>query len=430
MDFKFPDVGEGITEGEIVKWRVREGDVVKEDQVLADVETDKAVVEIPSPTSGKIVQILAKAGETVKVGQVIVKIGGAKDKAAPVSKSKAPPPTPKPVQEQKKKGSVGVVGDLEEAEDELTPAPKQATKEVVEEEHDDILAVPAVRALAKELGVDLGDVSGTGKDGSIKKEDIEMVAGKIKKTAVSHPGIKVVKKYDMYGYIDHIPLHGLRKAIAKNMMNAQQHTAFVTHMDEADVTHLVEIREKEKKRLEKKGIKLTYLPFIVKALIKACEAHPLINSTINEETQEIIVKKYYNVGIAVDTEEGLLVPVIKRAKEKSIPEIAQEILKLAELARQRKLNIMDMKGGSITITSVGSLGGIFATPIINYPEVSNVGIGKIQDKPVVRNGKIVIRKIMPVFVTFDHRVVDGGEAARFTNVLKEHLEDPDMFLVE
>jgi pyruvate dehydrogenase E2 component (dihydrolipoamide acetyltransferase) len=214
------------------------------------------------------------------------------------------------------------------------------------------------------------------------------------------------------------------------MMEAQKHTAFVTHMDEADVTHLVEIREKEKERAAKQGIKLTFLPFIIKALIKACEQHPLLNAMIDEETQEIVIKKYYNVGIAVDTEEGLMVPVIKRVKEKSLMDIAKEIATLAELARTRKIDLADLQGGTITITSVGNVGGIFATPIINYPEVANLGIGKIQEKPVVRNGKIVIRSIMPIFLTFDHRLVDGAEAARFVNVVKEHLEDPDVFLIE
>ena len=425
MDFKFPDVGEGITEGEIVKWHIKVGDTVKEDQTIAEVETDKAVVQIPSPTSGKIIKVLAKEGETVKVGQVIVQIGGKDAKTAPPSKEPEKPKVPT----SKKKGSVGVVGDLEEAPDEPTPA-KEAPKEETKTETTDILALPAVRKVAKELGVDLGSIHGSGKDGSITKEDVEMAAGKIKKSVVSHPGIKVTKKYDMYGYIEHVPLHGLRKTIAKNMMNAQQHTAFVTHMDEVDVTHLVEVREKEKERLEKQGIKLTYLPFIIKAIIKGCEKHPLLNATLDEEAQEIIIKKYYNIGIAVDTEQGLIVPVIKRAKEKSVPDLAKEIIHLAELARTRKINIMDLQGGTITITSLGSIGGVFATPIINYPEVANIGIGKIKDKPVVVNGKIVVRKMLTMFVTFDHRVVDGAEAARFLNVVMEHLNDPDLFLVE
>ena len=346
-------------------------------------------------------------------------------------KSAAKKEEEKPAVSKQKKGSVGVVGELEEAPDE-EPVKKEAkteAKEKTTEQTTDILALPAVRTLARELGVALTEIHGTGKDGSIKKSDVEGAAN-TKKTVISQPGIKVVKKYDFYGYLEHIPLHGLRKTIAKNMIEAQKQTAFVTHMDEADVTHLVEIREKEKKRLEKQNIKLTFLPFIVKALVKGCEQHPLLNATIDEEAQEIIIKKYYNVGIAVDTEEGLMVPVIKRAKEKLIPDIAKEIEQLAELARTRKIDLADLQGGTITITSIGSVGGIFATPIINYPEVANLGIGRIQEKPVVRNGKIVIRSIMPIFLTFDHRLVDGAEAARFVNVVKEYLEDPDEFLIE
>lgn len=426
VDFKFPDVGEGITEGEIVKWKVKVGDKVKEDDVLVDVETDKAIVQIPSPASGTITKILFKEGETVKVGQVMVQISEGK---SPTKNEEQKEKQTKVISRQKK-GSVGVVGELEEApEDEPTKKEEKKKEKTAAAESTDILALPAVRTLARELGVALTEIHGTGKDGSIKKSDVEGAAN-TKKTVISQPGIKVVKKYDFYGYLEHIPLHGLRKTIAKNMIEAQKQTAFVTHMDEADVTHLVEIREKEKKRLEKQNIKLTFLPFIVKALVKGCEQHPLLNATIDEEAQEIIIKKYYNVGIAVDTEEGLMVPVIKRAKEKLIPDIAKEIEQLAELARTRKIDLADLQGGTITITSIGSVGGIFATPIINYPEVANLGIGRIQEKPVVRNGKIVIRSIMPIFLTFDHRLVDGAEAARFVNVVKEYLEDPDEFLIE
>jgi len=414
-EFKFPDIGEGLTEGEIVRWLVKEGDEVKEGQPLVEVETDKALAEIPSPKTGVILKILAKEKEIVKVGQVIVVFGEKGEALA------APPPRPK---------SVGVVGELEEAPEEIlaTEVKPKVEKPVLVSEH--IQATPAVRALAKELGVDINKVQGTGPEGRVLEKDVRPFAEGKEKPVEEVKKPTKVKKYDLYGYVDRIPLRGVRRSIAKAMVKSKYTAPHVTAMDEADVTALWKIREKEKKMAEKKGIKLTILPFIIKAVIAGLVEHPYLNASLDDENEEIILKKYFNIGVATDTPEGLMVPVVKNAKDKSILQLAQELTQLAEKARNRTIDLADLKGGTFTISNYGALGGIYATPIINYPEVAILGVGKIKDTPVVRNGKIVVRKILSLALSFDHRVVDGGEGARFLNTVIAHLEDPDLILLE
>jgi pyruvate dehydrogenase E2 component (dihydrolipoamide acetyltransferase) len=414
-EFKFPDIGEGLTEGEIVRWLVKEGDEVKEGQPLVEVETDKALAEIPSPRTGMILKILAKEKEIVKVGQVIVVFGEKGEALA------APPPKPK---------SVGVVGELEEAPEEAPSvvAKAEPVKTALVSEH--AMATPAVRALAKELGVDINKVQGTGPEGRVLEKDIRQFAESKEKPAEPEKKIAKVKKYDLYGYVDRIPLRGVRRSIAKAMVKSKYTAPHVTAMDEADVTMLWKIREKEKKAAEKKGIKLTILPFIVKAVIAGLSEHPYLNASLDDENEEIVLKKYFNIGFATDTPEGLMVPVVKNAKDKSILQLAEELTRLAAKARDRSIDLADLKGGTFTISNYGALGGIYATPIINYPEVAILGVGKIKDTPVVRNGKLVVRKILSLSLSFDHRVVDGGEGARFLNTVIARLEDPDLILLE
>lgn len=426
LEFKFPDVGEGITEGEIVKWRVKEGEPIKEHDTLVEIETDKAVVEIPSPRSGKILKIHHKEGDTVKVGEVLVTIGEEGERAET-----------KPAAQKEKKPDVkpaGVVGYLEEAPEEEVPKKIEPLAQRKEKKEEGVIALPAVRRLARDLGIDLTNVKGTGAEGRITEEDIRKFAQEhgLKKIQEKIPQIevKIQKKYDMYGYIERVPLKGTRKSIARHMVESAFTAPHVTHMDEADVTKLVEHREREKNIAETKGVKLTYLPFVVKAVIRALKKHPNFNSSLEEEHEEIILKKYYNIGIAVDSEYGLIVPVIKGADKKSILDIAKEIIVLAEKARARKIDLADLKGGTFTITNIGSIGGTYATPIINYPEVAILATGKIFDRLVAVNEKVVIRKIMPLSLAFDHRVVDGADAAEFMNTLKEGLEDPDLLLME
>ncbi len=403
LEFRFPDVGEGIAEGEIVKWRVKVGEKIKQDQVLVEVETDKAVVQIPSPASGKILKLNFKEGQTVKVGEVLVILD---------SKQK--------IKEEKK--STSVVGELKES-GYVLPAP---SSKIAEGKSDLVQVLPSIRKLAKESGVDLSTVKGTGLGGRITENDIKKSSG----LKTQNSGLKtsdkkpiVQKKYDMWGYIDHIPLKGVRKSIAKNMVESLRNTAPVTHMDMIDVTKLVEFREKEK--IKYAGTKVTFLPYIIKAIINSLKEHLFANSSMDEQAEEIVLKKYYNIGIAVDTEDGLIVPVIKGADQKTIKQLAKESEELAEKTRQRKLDLMDLRGGTFTITNVGSIGGIFATPIINYPEAAILALGRIHERPVIVDGRILVRQVLPVSLTFDHRIFDGAEAARFVNDLKKHLAEPE-----
>lgn len=411
-EFKFPDIGEGITEGEIVKWYINEGDKVEEHQVVGEVETDKAVAEIPSPYSGTVLKINFKEGETVKVGQVLFVIGEQGEKVE--ERKEAPKFT-----------AAGAVGYLEEAPEEEEVKPKPAIARPVTTEPQ-VLATPIARKLAKDLGVDITKVSGTGPGGRITEDDVRKATETKEEPEEKVPAIKVTKKYDMWGYVDHVPLKGIRKAIARHMVESVKHIPHVATMDEADATQLVKLREREKVKAQEREIKLTYLPFIMKACIAALKEFPLMNASLEEENEDIIVKKYYNIGFAVDVDgEGLVVPVVKYADGKNILDIAKELQELSEKARARKLDLNDMRGGTFSITNYGSIGGIFATPIINYPESAILGVGRICDKAVVIKSKIEIRKILPLSLVFDHRIADGAYATRFLNAVILHLENPE-----
>jgi len=287
----------------------------------------------------------------------------------------------------------------------------------------EILATPKVRALAKELGIDIGAVPGTGPAGRITEDDVQ--AAKMK-PAEKKPAIKIKAKYDIFGSLERIPLRGVRRATAKKMRESLDKAAHVTHCDEADAGALVALREKMKAEAEAAGVKLTYLPFIVKALIEALKLHPTLNATLDDEEEEIVVKKYYNIGIAVDVPDGLIVPVVKMADEKSVLDIAAEIQALAKAARERTLDLADLKGGTFSITNVGVIGGDFATPIINYPEAAILATMKIADRARVENGAVVVKKTLPLCLSFDHRIIDGAEAARFTRDLIRFLESPEV----
>lgn len=407
FEFKFPDVGEGVHEGELLKWLVKEGDIVEEHQPIAEIHTDKAVVEVPSPKNGKILKLFFKPGDKVNVGDVLVTIEDKNGIAA------------KPLE----KRSVSVMGELEEA------PPEEVTEVKVEKkaaEH--VLAMPAVRKLAKDLNININSVKGTGPKGRVMAEDIRATSPQkpAAKTTIIETEVKVT--FEKYGSILKIPLHGIRKSISEHMSLSHQNAVLVTHMDEADVTKLYEIREREKLEAEKKGIHLTYLPFMIKAVISALKANPYLNSSLEDQT--IILKKYFNIGIAVDTTDGLIVPVIKNADKKGILDLAKEMALLSEKARNKELTLEEMQGGSFTITNIGSIGGMAFTPIPNYPEAAILGIAKMMDKPIVRDKKIVIRKVLPLAVSFDHRIIDGAKAARFLNHIIKHLEDPSLLWIE
>jgi len=385
FDFTLPDLGEGITEAEIRKWLVRVGDTVQEHQPVVEVETDKAVVEVPTPRSGKVLSLPRGEGETVRVGEILMSI---------VEDGEEAKPTPR---------SVSVVGELPEAEEDTPPQ---------------VLATPAVRALAREKGLSLEGIHGTGPRGSITREDL-LSAG-LKRGAVG----------DETGEVERIPFRGLRRTIARNLLKSHQMTVCVTGMEEVDVTELWNLRVRENAGLDARGIHLTHFPFVIKAVQHALREHPYLNASVDEEGEAILLKKYCNIGFAVDTAEGLIVPVLRDVEKKSILDLAEELQSLTERARERTITLAEMKGSSFTISNFGQFGGGFATPIINYPDVAILGCGRISDKPWVVKGEIAIRKILPLSLTFDHRVTDGGDATRFLSRVASYLEDPALLFIE
>ncbi|HTN42751.1 MAG TPA: dihydrolipoamide acetyltransferase family protein [Nitrospiria bacterium] len=411
-EFRFPDVGEGIAEGELIRWLVKEGDTVAEHQPLVEIETDKAVVTLPTPYAGTVLKLQGKPGEIIPVGTVLSVIdeSGAKPAAA------APSP-------RRDKGSV--VGQLEEAPEEETrtapemkpPVPRPGSAPSTPP------AMPAVRARAKELGVDLSRVKGTGPGGRVTMEDLDRAVGPAAAPAEA-PAVTAA------GPVEEIPLRGIRRASARHVAESASRVAAVSIFDDADVTQLEEVRQKERKVAEARGFKLTYLPFIIKATIAGLKEFPYLNASLDDARDVILLKKYFHMGIAIDTPDGLMVYVIQDADRKSILELAEQMHQLGEKAAQRKIELTELKGSTMTITNFGVIGGNYGTPIINYPEVAILGLGKITDRPVARNGQVVVRRILPLSLTFDHRVIHGAEAARFLNSVIGRLEDPDRMLIE
>jgi pyruvate dehydrogenase E2 component (dihydrolipoamide acetyltransferase) len=400
--FKFPDVGEGIHEGRVVEWLVAEGDTVTEDQALLKVETDKAVVELPSPSGGTVLKLHAEADATIFVGDPLVTIGEVGEEL-PAEESPKPSSPPAVVLTE-----AGPAADAGRAVAAHRP-----------------LATPRTRALARKLGVDLSTLSGSGTGSRITDQDVERAAAgdSTKTPAVEKPVGVPVATAD--GEVERVPISLLRRTIANAMRASKHNAAHVTHVDEADVTELVAHYRKSKPVIEERtGVRFTLLPFFIKALIATLETYPIFNASVDEEKQEILLKKYYNIGVAVDTPEGLIVPVIKDADTKNLVELAEELADKAERARSRELTLDELKGGSCTITNIGPLGGVFATPIINQPELAIVGLHAIKDRPVVVEGQIAIRKMMYLSISFDHRYIDGAEAARFMSDMVRLVSEP------
>lgn len=425
-EFKFPDVGEGIHEGEIVKWFVKEGDNIQADQHLGEIETDKAIVEMPSPKSGKIMKLHVREGGIIHVGEAMVTI---LEEGEREEDSKKIPEKKDDKKDDKENAPYtgSVVGFLEEASEVKPISPNKDAKPAAKETLP--LATPAVRNFAKQLKVDLAGVKGSGADGRITIEDIknqaQTAAASAQDNKEEHAGIKVVRKYDFFGYIERVPLHGIKKAVANKMTESIFTAAQLTNMHTADVTELSALREREKPNFEKDGIKLTFMPYIIKAVALSLKQHPYLNASL--EGDEIILKKYCNIGVAVDSENGLVVPVVKGADGKDIKAISKEIEKLANDAKIKKVNMMDLKGGTFTVSNLGSVGVEFFTPIINYPESAILGVGRVMEKPVVRSGKIEIRKILPLSLTYDHRIIDGAQASRFMLDVIKILEKCETF---
>jgi 2-oxoglutarate dehydrogenase complex dihydrolipoamide succinyltransferase (E2) component len=434
-EFKLPDLGEGVAEGEIVKWLVQEGDSITEDQPMVEVMTDKATVQIPSPANGKVGKILAKQGQTAKVGDVLVTLdedrsdGSGKaststthQKAAPVVQQVASPAS-SPV----RRPGIGIV------------------------------ATPATRKLARDLGVDIESVTGSGPAGRITEEDVRRAGGSPKTDTIKLPAMQAVSTQQLQQEVpvrahsqpmqlasvqsvtstrpatqmeDRIPLHGIRKRIAEKMAKSLHTTAQVTHVDEVDFTQLVSLREKIKPLGEQQGIKVTFMPFIMKAAVSCLKESPYFNASIDEDKQDIVLKHFYNIGFATDTPNGLIVPVVRDTDKKTIFEIARELTDLSEKARNGRIALEEIQGGTFTVTNIGTLGGLMSTPIINTPEVAILGVHKIQKRPVVRDGQVVIRDMSYLSLSFDHRIVDGADAARFTSKLISILENPGLMIAD
>ncbi|MGZ3687458.1 MAG: dihydrolipoamide acetyltransferase family protein [Bdellovibrionota bacterium] len=397
MQFKLPELGEGVHEGELVKWKVKPGDQVAYDQPLCEIMTDKATVEIPSAFKGKVAELHVKEGAVVHVGELMLSFEGAAAATA----------------------ATGANGHA-------TPPPVAAAKPAPASER--VLAAPSTRKMAREMGVDLAQVSGSGPHGRVMKEDLSRGGGAAPATRQAPARVYPA------GGEERVPFRGLRKKIAEKMRLSKDHAAHFTYVEEADATALVELRNQAKELGAKQGVKVTYLPFIMKAMVAALRQYPILNSSLDEEKQELVYKHFFNIGLSIQTEDGLTAPVVKDVEHKTILELARDIQAVVERARTKRLTQDDFHGSTITLTNAGSIGGLFATPIVNYPEVAILGFNKIFRKPVVKTvsgrEEIVIRDWTYFSISLDHRVVDGAIGAEFMNTFIKYIENPALLLME
>lgn len=461
FEFKLPDVGEGIHEAEVLAIKVKEGDTVKEYQPIFDVETDKAVVEITSPTSGVVEKIFVKVGEMAKVGNVMITFGGAGAQAAPKAAEHATSAS----------GTAAKAASATKTAD-LGSGNGRSSQAVAEAPALNFIgpvpAAPATRRLARELGVDIRMIKGSGPAGRVLKEDIRAFAEGVPSSvrtqataasATSAPSTHRVPPaarqaanrdgeqesllrepltvspfelpdFSRFGPIDRVPLRSLRRRIAINMTQSWTHVPHVAHFDQIDITEIEAYRAKHEKSVAQKGGKLTLTVLALKAICSALKKFPQFNSSLDESTSEIVYKRYYNIGVAVATERGLIVPVIKDVDKKSIVELSVELADLASKTRDGKIELERLQGGTFTITNIGAIGGTGMMPMVNYPEVGIFGMAKSKLQPVVRDGEIVVRNILNVTLSFDHRVADGAEAAYFVRHVSDCLEDPFKLLLE
>ncbi len=463
FEFKLPDLGEGVAEGEILKWYVDVGGDIGEDDPLVDIETDKAAVTIPSPRAGKIASVAGGVGDTVEVGDVLVTIDESSAGASTAPSESAPSEdSPEPASSPSAAAPDGAsktqAPSLPPAH---APAPKSATPAPSASRPSSPLAspaaanaapprrnggpvpaAPATRRLARELGIDLSMVQGTGPGGRVTAEDVRLYAeGGIATMAPSTPpppmgesavpadGQSAIPYYELeemptfeqYGPVERVALRSIRRKVAKKMVTSMVTVPHVAHMDDADVTELEAYRTRLKAQ---GGASVTLMAFVMKSVASSMKRYPMMNASIDPYRGELVYKGYVNVGFAADTPRGLLVPVVKNADRLSVVELSAEIRRLAEAAREGTIDVSDLQGGTFTITNVGSLGGKYVIPTINYPESAILGMGRTADEVVVRDGDIVVRKITPLCITYDHRIADGADGARFMNELVRHLSDP------
>jgi pyruvate dehydrogenase E2 component (dihydrolipoamide acetyltransferase) len=407
FEFKLPDLGEGVVEGEIVKWLVAAGEMVKEDQEIVELMTDKATVTVPSPRAGKVLSLHGKEGEVARVHQLLLVLEVSGESRAAVA---APAST------------VAVV------------APDPAAIRTAAEPASKVLATPVTRRMAREHGLDLGAISGTGPQGRVLKADVQAALDLGRSPEPSTvPTRGKLFPLPSAAADERIPLRGLRKKIAEKMVRSKYTAPHSTFVEEADVTELVVLRRRLNESLAASGetLKLSFLPFICKALIPVFRRYPSINSNFDDAAQELVQRGSFHFGIAAATDEGLTVPVVKDVDRLTLRQLAEEITRLGAAAREKKLKLDELTGGTFTITSLGTLGGLFATPIINYPEVAILGVHRIRKRPVVMDDdRIVVREMMNVSLSFDHRVIDGLVAAEATGALVELLERPESLLLE
>lgn len=438
FEFKLPDVGEGIHEAVLVKWLVNPGDTVKEDDPFCEVETDKAVVELPSPYSGTVLKLHYAVGDLVHVGDTLISFGDPGESVGDIAESEPVENVTQPL-----------------ATSTPSPAPTATKPETRPPRRP--LATPHTRALARKLMVDLSTVTPSGKGGRITDEDVEKAAAG-KSGAVAAPiqaevpatpaapqplpeailgtaeAAQAVMSGQLeeseYGTIERVKTSRLRQLIARNMHASKTTLAHVTHVDEADVTELYKLYKKVKSQVaETHGVKFTIMPFFIKAAVAALKKFPVLNASYEDDTKDLILKKYFHIGFAADTPEGLIVPVIRDADRKDMIRIAAELVDKATRARSRKISLDELQGAGFTITNVGAMGGLFATPVIPIPQLAILGMHAMKDRPVVRNGEIVVRKMMNLSISFDHRMIDGMAAAYFLNEIITLIENPEMLML-
>jgi pyruvate dehydrogenase E2 component (dihydrolipoamide acetyltransferase) len=430
FEFHLPDIGEGVVEGEIVSWKVKVGDVVKLDQPIVEIMTDKATVEIPSPRAGRIAAINYGEGQICPVGQVLLVIddgagaaagngkpGNGHGSTAHVPSAQQPPQSPAP--QLQLAAQLADVPEIPEVVD-------------ISAGRSRVLATPATRRIARQLGVDIGRVPATGKRGRITTDDVKGFASNKGKPAPAPVAAKAHAPISIAhgGDEERIPFRGIRKKIAENMARSVFTAAHFTYVEEVDMTDLVTVRERAKDKAKERGVKLTYLPFIIKAVVSGLKKWPQLNASLDESTQEIVRKKYYHLGVAAQGPNGLTVSVVRDADKRSIFDLAREIDRLGEAVRTGTASREDLTGSTFTISSLGKLGGVMATPIINFPEVGILGVHKMEERPAVRNGQIVARWLMNLSISLDHRLVDGWDGAMFLQDVKSLLEDPTTMFLE
>jgi pyruvate dehydrogenase E2 component (dihydrolipoamide acetyltransferase) len=428
-EFKLPDIGEGVVEGEVVRWLVNEGDLVREDQPLVEVMTDKATVEIPAPRAGRVARRMYAEGQVCPVGKVLLTIeievaAGAPAGAVAKAATGEGAPRPSTAGGAMASGGTGSVGGTT-AVSGAHPAGGAS-----------VLATPATRKLARELRVDLRQVIGSGRGGRITSDDVRGAAvpgarvTAASSLASSASGVQAPRAGVGDAGDVRIPFRGIRKRIAEHLVHAKHVAAHFTYVEEVDVTELVLVRARTNEKLAAKGVKLSYLPFIIKATVGALVKFPQMNAMLDEQAGEIVQRRAHHIGLATATDNGLIVPVIRDATQKSMVELAREIDRLAEATRAGTATREELSGSTFTITSLGALGGLLATPIINFPEVAILGIHKISKRPAVVGDKVVPRDLMNLSISVDHRVVDGYDAARFIAEIKAALESPGLLMVD